>query len=133
MARWWISRKIRNVEIAALLPDVWSAAEYPSRSLRMIDWILLFRIAAYPKPDKPVRIYGAAPPRYARGMAWTTDVEQARRFVDRWRNRPGFVYTVVAGPDAVLCDIDAQSPDGGRNEHEIVVDPGRLGPIERLR
>jgi len=66
----------------------------------MVNCIALFRIADHPKPAEPLRIYLGAPPRHARGMASTTDVE----------------------PEG-----------GGRDEHETIVDPARLGPIKRLR
>ena len=68
-------------------------------------------------------------------MAWSTDIERARSFAERWTGtgRAAYVYTAVAQPDAMLADIDALLEGGGRGEHEIVVDPSRLGRITRLR
>lgn len=135
LSEWWDQKKIGKAEVVALLADVWSSVEWPSRHLRMRDWIAFFRVADYPKPAEPLQVYRGAPPPYARGMAWSTDIERARRFAERWTiiGRAAFVYTAVAQPDAVLADIDALLEDGGRGEHEIVVDPSRLGRITRLR
>jgi hypothetical protein len=132
---WMANKRITKVEIAAVLPDIWSAAEWPSNSLAQKDWVWIFRLADYAKPTEPLQIYRGAPPRYARGMAWTTSLELARSFAQRWemRDKPAFVYAVLAQPEAVLANIDSLVGGGGRNEHEIVVDPARLGPLTRLR
>jgi hypothetical protein len=72
-------------------------------------------------------------PRYARGMAWTTDRDKATWFADRWGrvDRDAYVYSVIAEPAAILADVDAIEGDGGRRECEIVVDPAMLPRLRR--
>jgi hypothetical protein len=67
-------------------------------------------------------------------MSWTTEVDKARWFADRWHRTTGratYVYTTTAEPAAVLADVAAVEP-GGRLEAEIVVDPSMLGRLRRL-
>lgn len=99
---------------------------------------MFFDMADYPKPAEPLTIYRGATPHRARGMSWTTDPDKARWFTEYREGRssstrPAYVYTVVAPPDAVLADVDAlEGGEGGRGEHEIVVDPRRLPKVRRL-
>ena len=68
-------------------------------------------------------------------MAWTTDLEKARFFATRWVNigaPAAYVYRTKLESIAILCDIDALQPHGGRGECEIVVDPRFLRKIERI-
>lgn len=131
----WYGRRIDRPGLMAGLPAAWSGAEYPERSLTRRVWIDLFRLAAYPPPAEPVELYRGAPPRYARGMAWTTRYSKAEWFAGRRGMNPGHavahVYTVVAPPEAILADIDALEPDG-RGEGEMVVDPSLIGALRRV-
>ena len=117
--------------VAAVLVGVWSGAEYPAVSLGTREWVGLFRRAAYPPPSAPLVVYRGAPPRYARGMSWTTDRDRAAWFAQRWTRHLAHVYTVTVDPAAVLADVDALEGDGGRREAEIVVDPSMLGRLSR--
>lgn len=121
--------------LTATLAGVWSAAEHPERRLGRAMWLLLFREARYPAPLALITVYRGAPPRYARGMAWTTRLSKAEWFAGRWGMSPGragaHIYRVDALPEAVLADIDAVQPDG-RGEDEIVVDPAMLGKLRRV-
>ena len=98
-------------------------------------WVHLFRRAAYPAPSGPLTLYRGAPPRYARGMSWTTRRSKAAWFAGRWGMNPGkasaHVYEATALPEACLADVDALVP-GGRSEGEIVVDPSLLRRLRRV-
>lgn len=127
------ARYVDDAVLRDVLPGVWSAAEWPEVSLTRRFWIRLFRRAAYPPPPR-LTVYRGAVPRYVRGMAWTTDRDKADWFARRWTistGRPAFVYVAEAPPEAVLADIDALD-EGGRGEHEIVVDPSLLLAVRRL-
>lgn len=133
------SRRIARADLAAVVAYIWSGAEYPQRSFGVRKWCELFRMAGYPRPAAPLTIYRGATPGRARGMAWTTALDMARLFADRFgtfadgsgRFRPAYVYTVTAPPEAVLAIMDDVEPDG-RLEHEVVVDPRRLPKVSRL-
>jgi hypothetical protein len=58
-----------------------------------------------------------------RGMAWSTDVDVARRFAyDRISSRPvGNVYSARIAPELLLAYIDE-----GHNEDEWVIDARQL-------
>ena len=62
-------------------------------------------------------------------MSWTTDLDRARWFADRWFER-GYaqteVVTVLAPPAAVLVET------ADDRENEVVVDPGRLPRVRLL-
>lgn len=65
-------------------------------------------------------------------MSWTTSREVAAWFAERWRGKGAHVYTVTAAPDAILADVDAILGDGGRGEHEVIVDPSMLPRLVRV-
>jgi hypothetical protein len=120
--------------LRAVLPGVWVGAEWPEACVPRRTWISWFRLAAFAPPPAPVTIYRGSIPRFARGMAWTSDPEKAAWFARRWavlrHPRVAHVYTVAAPPEAILADMDALFE--GRAEAEIVVDPALLPPLRRL-
>jgi hypothetical protein len=62
-------------------------------------------------------------------MSWTTDLERARWFADRWFEqgyRQVEVVTVLAPPSAMLVET------ADDREHEVIVDPALLPPIRRF-
>ena len=131
----YLDKRVGPADMAAIVADVWSAAEYPQSHLPVRDWCALFRLADYPKPDGPMTLYRGSTPGRARGMAWTTDADMARWFASRMRGtnpRPAHVYTVNASPESVLAIMDEADPHG-RGEHEVVVDPRLLPKVARLR
>jgi hypothetical protein len=67
-----------------VLVEVWTSADFPERLLPRSTWVAWFREAAYAKPAGVLTIYRGATPRFARGMAWTTDIGRARWFANRW-------------------------------------------------
>lgn len=92
--------ELSDAEYARLLADAWIDAERPSRNLD--SWIALFtaprlqrellmtpdELAHYRALSDPVRIWrGAGRPRYARGISWTTDADQAAWFAQRFASR----------------------------------------------
>ena len=127
----YYARRLDDAALAPLVHQAWTGAEWPERSLTRRTWLAWFRLAAYPRPDNPIVVYRGAPPRLARGMAWTTDRERAAWFANRWITRGAHVYTATARPEAVMADIDALEGDGGRREAEIVVDPALLPELRR--
>jgi hypothetical protein len=130
----YLLRRIGPADMAAIVADVWSAAEWPQSHMTVALWCELFHVAAYPEPAEPLTLYRGATPGRARGMAWTTDLKMARWFASRMRAadpRPAYVYTVTAPPEAVLAVMDDVEPDG-RAEHEVVVDPRRLPKVARF-
>jgi hypothetical protein len=133
----YYSRRLAPSVLAAVLVGAWSGAEFPGRTLPRSTWIAWFREAAYPTPAGPVILYRGAIPRHARGMSWTPDRERADWFANRWTlgrpEYPAHVYTVTADPAAILADVDALEGEGGRQEHEIIVDPAKLPPVRRVR
>lgn len=123
---WW-GRKIETVTLTALVSGVWSEAEYPQRSLRLVDWRELFAAAGYTvdgqpaaRPAEPVTLYRGAVHSRRRGWSWTADYETAQRFASGDLNgrQSGLVYVTSAPPLALLCGIHVAS----RSEDEYVVD-----------
>ncbi len=130
----WDGQVIDKATLTALVPGVWSGAEWPSATLSRRVWIELFRAGAYPTPSKPTDLYRGAIPSHARGMAWTRDRDKAEWFAARWTlltDKAAHVYTVAAPPAAFLADIDLIE-GGGRREGEIVVDPAFLPRLRRV-
>jgi hypothetical protein len=91
--------------LRGVLVRVWSAAEFPERWVPRRVWVAWFRAAAFPRPAEPLTVYRGAIPRYARGMAWTTNPARAgSRRVGHGRSgsppmgRPGLLPPVRAAP-----------------------------------
>lgn len=138
---WQLEGLVGREELAPLVADVWSSAEYPERSLTREGWLSLFRFVGYvsdppglPVPTEPVTLYRGAPPRYARGMAWTATRATAQRFADggiRGRHA-GYVYAATVAPAAVLARCEGRGEDDEPGEAEYVVDPSMLPrPVRR--
>jgi hypothetical protein len=141
--------RLTGEDLQDLVAGVWSGAEFPESRLESERWVELFRCAQYPfdLARLPLTVYRGTAPYRRRGMSWTTDIVIARRFADRWAlttGRAAFVYrTVLVEKEVdfgalgqhrispVLCDVDVHD-HGGRQEHEIVVDPDWLGKIDRM-
>lgn len=136
---WWEEGILDLDQLRALLPVVWSMAEYPERQAPTELWVELFEVAGFisdtgqPRPAAPLTIYrGAGDEMSARGMSWTTDLALAEWF--GCYRRKGHVYVTTVEPDAVLALIDAVRT--GREEQgaetEVVVHPDRFGEITRF-
>ncbi|GAS90489.1 hypothetical protein [Mycolicibacterium brisbanense] len=120
-------------DMAGVVADVWSDAEYPARAFDDPQiWTHLFVANGYShdgeKADRPtesVVLYRGCTHEGRFGMSWTSDVEMARRFAyGGLRGRAqGQVYTAVVAPEHLLAYIGERS---GRGESEYVVDPSGL-------
>jgi hypothetical protein len=110
-----------------VVPAAWSMAEFPES--HELDWWDLFVRARYthngqpappaPRPREPVTVYRGCIPEHRFGMAWTSDVERARRFANHpGLNGAGRVYVARVLPRAVLAYIDGH----GHHEDEYVID-----------
>jgi hypothetical protein len=128
LVEWLADGRLTVDDLREVLQPVWTRAEGPTREFPIPKWVALFRAADYPlRPQQAVRLYrGTRPGRRRRGMSWTTDVERARWFADRWFEqgyRQVEVVTVLAPPSALLVEI------ADSREHEVIVDPALLPPI----
>lgn len=127
---WLADRRLPRDDLREVLQPVWTSAEGSTREFPIPKWVALFREADYSlRPQQAVRLYrGTRRGRWRRGMSWTTDLDRARFFADRWFER-GYgqteVVTVLAPPAAMLVEIANDS------ESEVVVDPTLL-PRVRL-
>src|SRR5262245_58415475 len=100
----------------AVVVDVWQMAEWPQRCLTVAGWVDLYRTAGSSPTGRTCRLKrrcgcSVAPPGAARlGMAWTTDLERARWFANRWDGILGRaeVYTAAVEPAGVLAIIDGR-------------------------
>ena len=63
-----------------------------------------------------------------RGMSWTTDIEIARWFSNRFSSngKPGNVYQAEIDKENILAYFE------GRNEQEVVVDPKGLRGVQKI-
>ncbi len=99
------------------------------------EWVSMFRTAGFvtddekyrPFPTEPLTVYRGTTWGGRRGMSWTEDRERAGWFAGRW-NPTALVFEVRIDPAAVLARLGVP---GGRDEHEVVVDPVMLPPIGR--
>jgi len=130
LVQWIDEGRLLPTDLPDVVRWVWRIAEGPSRSVGVREWVSLFRAAAYPAPKVALTVYRGTTRGRRRGMAWTTDLDKARWFADRWILDGGYseteVVTVVVPPAAVLCQIDE-----GR-EAEVVVDPSMLPAVHRI-
>ena len=132
--RWWERGDVPAGALHAYVAQVWSNAELPEDWVGRENWIDLFRQAGYPSPELPLTLFRGTHPERRLGMAWTTNIDVARHFADRWvlsEGEPMPVYrTEITAPTAVLCEVGAVlSESRGLNECEVIVDPSRLGRV----
>jgi hypothetical protein len=130
-----IQWELSDTEYARLLAKIWQDTELPSRILD--SWIRLFthprlqreflmtpkELAAYRALPDSVRIWrGVRWPRYARGISWTTDPDQAAWFAQRFAsNDGGRIYSVTVRRQAIIAYFARES--------EAILDPRSLGPL----
>jgi hypothetical protein len=127
----WLWREIDITILRESIIAVWSGAEFPGRRVRM--WFEMFEATGSFYNGPALTIYRGSTSGHRKGMAWTTDRESARWFAARntlW-GRSGSLYETTAPTETILADVDAVYA-GDRGEHEIIVDPRRLGEIVRL-
>jgi hypothetical protein len=106
-----VQGELDDAEYARLLGEVWTDTEVPGGNLR--GWIKLFtnprlrrellmspeELASYQALPDLVEIWrGVAQPRYARGISWTTDPDQAAWFAMRFAGEgSGRIYRSRSG------------------------------------
>jgi len=119
-------------EIAQIVGDVWSAAEYPERALDQSMWLEIFGYAGFrrdgevaPPPAESLTLYRGATAEGRFGMSWTNDLEVAEKFARAGiRGRAvGTVWTAEVEPRYLLAYVGRE---GTRGESEYVVDPAGL-------
>jgi hypothetical protein len=128
--------QLRNAP--GVVASAWCAAEYPEGLIDPRElWVELFTEAGYthdgypaPRPPAPVELFRGCTEGRQDGMAWTSDLEVARRFATGLRARqPGHVYTATVDPEFLLAFIHTQH---GRGEAEYVVSPEGLTDVRFL-
>jgi hypothetical protein len=122
-------------DMVGVVADIWSSAEYPEDALDWFVWVDLFHENGYnddgkaaAPPTDPVTLYRGCAYELRTRMAWTSDIRVAERFAYggiRGR-RPGEVWTATVHPEGLLAYIGREI---GRNESELVVDPGYLDDV----
>lgn len=139
---------IPDAWLPVLLPRVWAfSSNFPSMYAGSDSFVKLFERAGFvsdvsevQRPTESMMLYRGVPnavPRFARGIAWTTDLEKARYFSHRLDHLtdPIFeprhtiqptVWTSVIDPDGVLALFYEQ------NELEVVVNPRRLRKLRKI-
>lgn len=125
-----IRDRLTDSEYWELLRSIWIDTELPNQRRRI--WLELFNAprtnrdrlmdnesrARFDSLPDPVRIYRGCSPKYARGMAWTTDIDTAAWFAHRLGGN--LILTAVHPKGKVLAFFN------GRNESEVVIDPRRI-------
>lgn len=125
--------QLTRAQRRSLLEDLWSGCDgsiWRNRKRAVALLVEAGYIGDLPRPDGPLKLYrGVYAPAHARGLSWSTSLEVARYFVrpfGRGPNRGGFVYTVLAPPEAVLAGF------ADRDESEYVLNPSGLPPVRRV-
>ena len=124
----WSSGRLARDDLRRVVTSVWQGAEWPTAHLGVAAWVALFRECGFVSDDsrsapvEPLEAYRGTSWGRRRGMSWTTNLEVARWFAGRY-GRDAHVFRAEVPPGAVLALIGME---GGRNEHEVVVDPSLL-------
>jgi hypothetical protein len=131
---WWQAGRLDRRMLAVLLPQAWQGPRWPLQVLDARTWLDLFKAAGFVSwdslvgteiaaPSVPLTVYrGATDGVGAQGMAWTEDLETARRFAQAAESgeERGVIYRAVVPPEAVLAIFR------DRAEHEVLVNPDML-------
>lgn len=121
--------------LAAVLPVVWTWAEFPAQAVDQDVWAAWFEQAGYrgatgdvlPRPER-LRLYRGCSPDEADdgwGMSWTSDLEVAQRFA---RRNQGQVFTAEVPGYMLLADLTGDP----RSEGEFIVSGMELDGVELL-
>lgn len=125
---------LSRADMAGVVADVWSAAEYPQDSLEDDTWVRFFVENGYchdgvaaQRSTEPVTVYRGCPADLRFRMSWTSNLRIARQFAEGGlRGRPhGQVFVHRAEPCELLAFIDG-GWSVGRREEEYVIDPSYL-------
>lgn len=116
--------------LTAVVGEIWSAAEYPDRSLDHATWRNLFEEAGYTvdgKPDRrpksPLRLYRGSVESRRTDWSWTDNLAIAERYAaGKIGGRPtGLVWTALVEPTRLLACNRVS-----RGEDEFIVDTDEL-------
>lgn len=135
------AHKYMSIEDASkFLADMWVTVEFPNndKNISPLHFIKLFKLADKFKMmnEKDLAFYMALPETIVvyrgvgengktRALSWTTDINVAKWFANRW-DKKGEVYKAKINRDDVLaCFFD-------RGEKEVVVDFTKLKEIEKV-
>jgi hypothetical protein len=136
-----IQHEVNDADYWRMLGELWIHSEGSSRA--RTRYLKLFssprgerdhlmnagELAHYRALPPTVELYRGAIPRYARGMSWTQDLEEAAWFA--WRHAVlgtrGHLYRATVDRVAVLACFDQ------RGESEAVIDPRLLPPLRAIR
>lgn len=129
----WAARQIMLGSMRNTLANAWTFDDEPITHLDHDLWLGMFRAAGWLKvptnlPDLayPVTIYRGSTEDRARRMSWTTNRETAVQHASRHgQHGSAWVYETVVTAEMVLAYLNT------RRECEVIVDPAKLGPIER--
>lgn len=121
--------------LAAVLPMIWSWAEFPAQAVDQDTWAAWFAQVGYrdangdviPRPEQ-LRLYrGCAPDEQIEGwgMSWTSDLDTARMFA---RRNQGRVFTAEVPGYMLLADLTGDP----RSEGEYIVSGMELEAVELL-
>lgn len=115
------------------LLDAWTSVEFPlqyngSGRGRWGVVPAMFRHAGFvtdgtmETPTEPITIYRGCPVFHLKNMSWTTDLDRARWFANRYNyNEHAIVVaTMVVDPDRIL------GVSNDRKESEVIIDPRRF-------
>jgi hypothetical protein len=123
-----IREDMGNEEFAPLLSDIWIDAEYQYHMYQ--EWVEMFEsvtdrrllmdeddLQLYDSLDEEVTVYRGVDKRFSThpSLAWTTDIEVAKWFANRFDDIPGVVL------QAKVLKKDIYATYVGRNESEVVV------------
>lgn len=129
----WTAGQISLGSLRNTLADAWTRDDEPITHLDHDLWLEMFRAAGWLKVPTnldnlvyPLTIYRGSTEERARRMSWTTNRAVAAEHVKRHKQHGNArVYEAVVGADAVLAYLNTG------HECEVIVDPDKLGPIER--
>ena len=121
--------------LAAVLPMIWSWAEFPAQSVDQDVWAAWFERVGYrdahgdvlPRPER-LRLYRGCSldeQNDGWGMSWTSDLDTARRFA---RRNQGAVFTAEVPGWLLLADLT----NDPRSEGEYIVSGVELEAVEPL-
>lgn len=123
----WDSGRITPAQLREHILDLWSAVEFPCRSLPRRVWMEWFEAVGFVSdagrsaPTEDLEVWRAQTGRTL-GLSWTTDPDKARWFHAR-NELVGLASTVLHGfakPEGVLAFCDR------RPEREVIVHPRRF-------
>lgn len=130
----WANGQIQTPDLRDNLLMLWTRIDTPALRLPTPNWVELFEASGYIclpinlRPlTYPLTVFRSATPKYVRGLAWTRCRTVAEWHQQRSAGRADIYRTFITDEATVL----AHTHTPNRPEHEVIVNPVRLGVIER--